>query len=63
MAKKKSGLSKDKMNKYASLIAKREGLKSQVKIGDIREILKVFFEILMEETKQELAQIGAGPKK
>lgn len=58
----KPKLDKAVMNKYASLIAKREGLKSQVKIGDIREILKLFFEILAEE-KAALDALVSGPDK
>lgn len=45
-------MTKEKMNKYASMIAKLEGKKSQVKIGDIREILKIFMNILIEESLQ-----------
>lgn len=36
------------MNKLASMIAKREGKKSQVKIGDVREILKIMLEVNRE---------------
>lgn len=32
------------LNKIASELAKREGKKSQVRIGDIREILKILIE-------------------
>lgn len=35
-------------NKLASLIAKREGKKHQASVGDIREILKVFLDIVVE---------------
>jgi hypothetical protein len=42
-------LSKKDMNRLASKIAKREGKKSQVKIGDIREVLRILFEIANEE--------------
>ena len=35
------------LNELASLIAKTEGKKSQAKIGDIREILKILVEIEM----------------
>ncbi len=34
--------------KLASAIAKREGKKSQVRIGDIREILKILVELDVE---------------
>lgn len=34
--------------KLASLIAKREGKKSQARIGDIREILKILVEVDVE---------------
>ena len=37
----------------ASKIAKAEGKKSEAKIGDIREILKLFFDIIAEEATQE----------
>jgi hypothetical protein len=37
------------LNKLASLIAKREGKKSQVKIGDVREILRIIVEIEGED--------------
>jgi hypothetical protein len=33
----------------ASKIAKLEGKKSQARIGDIREILKIFFQIYSED--------------
>lgn len=36
------------LNKLASMIAKREGKKSQARIGDIREILKLIVEIQAE---------------
>lgn len=36
------------INQLASEIAKREGKKSQATIGDIREILKIFFDITAE---------------
>lgn len=38
------------LNKLASLIAKREGKKSQARIGDIREILKILFTLDAEDT-------------
>jgi hypothetical protein len=44
-------LNKKDMNRLASKIAKREGKKSQVKIGDIREILRILFEVLSDEAK------------
>ena len=37
------------LNKLASEIAKREGKKSQARIGDIREIIGVFSDICHEE--------------
>lgn len=37
------------VNKIASMIAKREGKKSQVAIGDIREILKILCTIEAED--------------
>lgn len=36
------------LNKLASLIAKREGKRSQARIGDIREILKIIVELNTE---------------
>ncbi len=45
-------LSKKDMNRLASKIAKREGKKSEVKIGDIREVLRILFEVLAEESKE-----------
>lgn len=38
---KKGKINKTKLNKLASQIAKLEGKKSQVHIGNIREILKI----------------------
>ena len=37
------------INKLASEIAKREGKKSQARIGDIREIIGVLSDILYEQ--------------
>lgn len=37
------------LNKLASLIANKEGKKHQASIGDIREILKIYFELLCSE--------------
>lgn len=42
------------MRKLASLIAKREGKKHQASIGDIREILKIFFDIYASEDMADL---------
>lgn len=53
---KKVTLNKAKMNKYASMIARAEGKKSQVKIGDIREILKIFMQILVDEANEKKAK-------
>ena len=41
------------MKKLCSEIAKREGKKSQVKVGDIREILKIIVEIFSSELVNE----------
>lgn len=54
--KKKVVVAKPILNKYASKIAKIEGKKSQVKIGDIREILSIFFNIIAEEAEQVSAK-------
>lgn len=40
--------------KLASLVAKKEGKKSQVHIGNIREVLKVTFDTLLEIPGNEL---------
>lgn len=37
------------LRKLASLIAKREGKKSQARIGDIREILKILIQLEIED--------------
>ena len=36
------------LNQLASIIAKREGKRSQARIGDIREILKILFTLKAE---------------
>lgn len=41
-------------NKLATLIASIEGKKSQARIGDIREIIKVIQMLLLDETKEFL---------
>lgn len=38
------------LNQLASLIAKREGKKSQAHIGDVREILKTLYTLDAEES-------------
>lgn len=45
------------LNKLASIIAKREGKKSQVKIGDIREILKILVELEAESVKMQVSAL------
>lgn len=45
---------KTKINKLVSKIAKREGKKSQVKIGDIREILGIMADVFNDEHKMLL---------
>ncbi len=42
-----------KIKKLASLIAKREGRKSQVKIGDVREVLSILSDIICEEVEED----------
>ncbi len=49
--------------KLASLIAKREGKRSQARIGDIREILRIIVELSVEsveasETPSSIAMWG-----
>jgi len=51
-------MEKEVMNFYASEIAKREAGKSQVKIGDIRQILKIFFKILEENINQKVDKMA-----
>jgi hypothetical protein len=48
------------LNKLASLIAKREGLKSQASIGDIREILKIIVDIQSECMRSDVV-LGEWP--
>ncbi len=45
------------INKLASLIAKKEGKKSQARIGDIREILAILSDIFWEEDVELLMAI------
>ena len=42
---------KKELNYMASKIAKAEGKKSQVKIGDIREILRLMAELMITDMK------------
>ena len=55
------------LNKLASKIAKKEGKKSQAKIGDIREILAILGELWIvndpETTAEYRAVIKAGLKR
>lgn len=37
------------LNKLASAVAKREGKKSQARIGDIREILSILSDMMFEQ--------------
>lgn len=39
--------------KLASIIAKREGKKHQASVGDVREILKIFLDMMTEEEHME----------
>jgi hypothetical protein len=43
---------KKTMSKLCSEIAKREGGKSQVAIGDIREIFRCYADLLAEDSKE-----------
>ena len=45
------------MEKLASRIAKREGKRSQARIGDIREILKIIVEMQVEA----VGNLAGGP--
>jgi hypothetical protein len=55
------------LNKLASMIAKREGKKSQARIGDIREILGILADLNHEDTSPECDILnclnGAGSKR
>lgn len=42
---KKKKLSKVKMNAIAKVLAKYEGKKRQVRIGDLREIIRIMYEM------------------
>lgn len=37
------------LNKLASEICKREGKKSQAKVGDVREILKILTQMILKD--------------
>lgn len=43
--------------KMASVIAKQEGLKKQVSIGNVREIMRLIFKALKKMTVEEVAGI------
>lgn len=45
------------LNKLASIVAKREGKKSQVKIGDVREVLKILVELEAESVKMQVSAL------
>jgi hypothetical protein len=47
------------LRKLASEIAKREGKKSQARIGDIREILGILSDIYVEDTAWDMALVFA----
>jgi len=38
-----------KLNELASLVAKKEGKKKQVLIGDIREVIGIFSELVVQD--------------
>jgi len=38
-----------KLNELASLVAKKEGKKKQVLIGDIREVIGIFSELIVQD--------------
>lgn len=46
------------MRKLASEIARREGKKSQARIGDIREILGILCDILWESTAEDYNELN-----
>lgn len=50
------------VRKLASAIAKREGKKSQTRIGDVREILKVLIEICSEECGESVEGMQMLPR-
>lgn len=50
-----------KFHKLASIIAKREGKKSQARIGDIREILKILVQLEKEYLSEGLDTKKAYP--
>lgn len=45
------------LNKLAIMVAKKEGLKQQVNIAQIKEIMKVLFNILADEDIREVERI------
>lgn len=50
-------MSKTNLVKLASTIAKKEGLKKQVSIGNVREIMKLLFKELKTMTLQDIVVI------
>jgi len=48
------------INQLASLIAKREGLKHEASVGDVREILKIIVELEFEDALNDPTGSG-GP--
>lgn len=47
-------MTKNIVNKLAPILAKKEGKKSQVKIGDMRETVKALIEVIAEENLREV---------
>ena len=51
------------INKLISQITKREGKKSEVKVGDVREVMSILAEIINEDTSALAAIIAYAEKK
>lgn len=51
------------INKLISQITNREGKKSEVKVGDVREVISILAEIINEDTSALAAIIAYAEKK